>query len=97
MTRESLERISGRLRIAGVVSVLLCLFAVPLLFLVYGSLAAAIGGVGFVLLFAVVQLPIILLLRSQKLIPNISFGLPDSQEIDESESPPKLPVDQDSQ
>lgn len=86
MANRTSSHIVARLRIAAIIVCLASLFFVPLLFLLYGGLAAALGGVGFILLFSVVQLPVFLLLRYHKLIPKIPFGLPEPLDVD-SEQP----------
>ena len=66
----------SRLRRAAVGSVILCLFIVPGLFLLYGGLAGAIGGVAVICAFAVIQLPLFVVLRRFRIMPSVSFGLP---------------------
>lgn len=87
MARNSPGSNSSRLRIAAIAAVLVFFLSVPLLFLVYGGLAAALSGVGFIALFALFQLPGFLLLRHRGLMPRTSFGLPDQLPVDVKAKP----------
>ncbi len=56
------------------------LLIVPGLFLLYGGLAAAIGGVGIICAFALIQLPLFFILKRLKMMPAFTLGLPPTRE-----------------
>ena len=67
---QHLIRKSLRLLLAAAVAAVLLLFlAVPILFLLCGGVAAAIGGLAIIGLFTILQLPLFLLLMRFGLLP----------------------------
>ena len=86
MAHESRNKFS-RTRVAAVTLVVGLFFSVPLLFLLYGGLAAALFGLAFITVFGLLQLPLFLFLRHKKLLPQFSFGLPEDQTTAESGNP----------
>ncbi len=64
------------IRRAAVGAVIACLFIVPGLFLLYGGLAGAIGGVSVICAFAVIQLPMFFILKRLQILPSVTLGLP---------------------
>ncbi|MFY9252267.1 MAG: hypothetical protein WAO83_02345 [Fuerstiella sp.] len=62
--------------IAAVLCVISMLFALPLVVLLGGGIAAAVSGFLFLSLFAFIQVPLLLLLRFNKQFGATTWGLP---------------------
>ncbi len=80
MNTNSKTRLVSGLRTTVIICVVGFFFLVPLLFLLYGGLAAALSSLVFMTVFAIFQLPVFLILRHFGLVPPISLGLPASPE-----------------
>ncbi|MCA9083347.1 MAG: hypothetical protein KDA81_04790 [Planctomycetaceae bacterium] len=77
--------IRSRLLRTAVALVIGFFFSVPVLFLLYGGLAAAVGGLTTLCLSTLISLPLLLLLKSRGILPAVSFGMPEP----DSHAPPE--------